>query len=99
MKKFTKNDFVDANILKDDEIIQFENHFLQMKTYDSTYGCCEHCFFFNRNHSCKDINVCCSIYFEADKYGNKSIDYDIIFRKISEIEMLVLTGGQNERIY
>ena len=45
MKKFTKNDFVDANILKDDEIIQFENHFLQMKTYDSTYGCCEHCFF------------------------------------------------------
>lgn len=79
MKKFKKDNFVDCGILKRDEIINFENHFLKVVLEDVSIDNCEECFFNKETYECSNLNMACI----KSKYG-------VAYKEIDPIEGLIL---------
>lgn len=79
MRKYKKKDFIDCGVLKRNEIINFENHFLKVVLYDISINNCEECFFDKGRYKCSNLNVACI----KGKYG-------VTYKEIDPIEGLIL---------
>ena len=94
MKKFKKGDYINCDDFADNEIIKFENHYLIVKENES--GTCEKCFFNNY-----ELNGGYAFNIQCTKYNSPNYtdtDYDIIYEKLSEIEVMILTGDKDESL-
>jgi|GEM_PF-2213855 len=98
MKTFKKGDYINCDDFADNEIIKFENHYLIVKENDRLS--CEKCFFNNY-----ELNGGCAFNIQCNKYNSPdnisyytNTDYDIIYEKLSKIEVMILTGDKDESL-